>query len=124
MILGKTISGISSASDMPVAWEKMEEESANFHVVREGSLPFPEGPAEAFCSRDSSPTVVIGVSRQVSGSRMQSKGEGESGTLSQCGMVVPSSTDQGKEAIYGHVQQLNEVKVEPNRQKVIIFGER
>jgi hypothetical protein len=54
--------GISSASDVPVVWEKPEEESANYQAGMGRNGVLTEACGEAFCSRDGSRTVVIGVS--------------------------------------------------------------
>jgi hypothetical protein len=54
--------GISSALDVPVMYGSKEEESALFRgVAKRNGTPVPMDGA-AFCSREESTTVVIGVS--------------------------------------------------------------
>jgi hypothetical protein len=59
----RAIPGISSALDVPVMHGNKEGESALFQGVAKGKgTPVPIDGA-AFCSREESTTVVIGVSR-------------------------------------------------------------
>lgn len=62
----KNVSGIRPALDVPVGWREIDEESLIYQRFKRGDHALANQDVEAFCSRGSDSTVVIGVSEHKS----------------------------------------------------------
>lgn len=62
----ENVPGIRPALDVPVGWREIDEESLIYQTVRSGVPVLVNQDVEAFCSRGSGSTVVIGVSERES----------------------------------------------------------
>jgi hypothetical protein len=62
----ENVPGIRRASDVPVGWRDIDEESLIYQRVRSGVPALVDQDVEAFCSRGGGGTVVIGVSERES----------------------------------------------------------